>query len=1374
MSDLLANIAALSPEKRELLLRRLGKKEASQATASKSQAISAQKRGAGNIPLSFTQQRLWFIHQLNPESHAYNMPRSIRLKGRLNVAALERSLNEIIRRHEVLRTSYPTIDDEPVQNIAPSLAFTLPVIDLQEIPEPERFEKTLRLAAQISKRPFDLSKGPVLRIFLMRMSKQDHLLLVIMHHIITDVWSTGVFFREMATLYDAFCNGRPSPLEELPIQYADYAIWQRRHLQGEVLDSLVSYWKEQLKGKLPVMQLFADRPRPAVQNFLGPEVVFTLPLKFTNELKALSQREGATLFMTLLAAFNTLLYCYSKQEDIIVGSPIASRVPVETERLVGFFANTVVFRTDLSNDPTFKELLARVRKVAVGVYSHQGLPFEKLVEVIQPERNPSHSVIFQVLFALQNTALPDLKLPGLDVKLVNIESGNARFDLSLHMTEWPEGLTCLLEYSSSLFNASTISRMVEQFKLLLEEIVSNPNQPISTLPILTNAERRALAEWNDTETVFQLNRHVHELIEAQVERTPQSIALAFRDEELSYEELNRRANRLARRLQAVGVGPEVLVGIYMERSIEMVIGILGTIKAGGAYMPLDPSLPKDRLAFILRDTSAPVVLTQSHLFESLSDQSAHCICLDSDWESIEKYGDSNLRVAIEDENLAYVIYTSGSTGLPKGVMSAHAGLRNRLLWMQEAYRLSESDRVLQKTPYSFDVSVWEFLWPLMTGARLVVAEPGGHQDAAYLIDLISKQQITTLHFVPSMLRVFLEEDGLESLTSLKRVICSGEALSFELKEKFFARLNIDLHNLYGPTEASIDVTYYNCRDGANEGVVPIGKPIANTQIHILDKHLQPALLIVPGELHIGGIGLARGYINRPDLTAERFIPDPLSKKPGARLYKTGDLARWLEDGNIEYLGRMDFQVKIRGFRIELGEIEAVLDQHPGIKEAIVVAREDSPGDKRLVAYVVANRQAELSTNDLRSFLQEKLPDYMVPYAFVTLDALPVTTSGKVDRKALPPPEQIRSEQSAGYVAPRTLCEETLAKMWGELLGVEPVGIHDDFFDLGGHSLLGIQLMWKLRHQFGKSLPATTLFSARTIAELAALLEDQNSRQSASSTLVPIKGGRVEPSLFFIHPAGGQVLAYHHLAAALEMDHPVYGLQSRALDDPATEHASIEAMAEEYAGAISQRQPDGPYYLLGWSMGGVIAVSIAKIFEQQGKRVAFVGLFDSFLRTDDQSDVKNPLGGIGLAFGGVMAGAFAALEQTERQALLDRFAALSPDERIRQAVAWGVERNLISSDLSPEMFEQQIALADTHTRLLGAHTSPVIEAPIHVWWARGNVREGRSRTDWSKYTAGATHAEIAEGNHFTIVRPPHCRALAARLKERLEQSREAEA
>jgi amino acid adenylation domain-containing protein len=1374
MSELLANIAALSPEKRELLLRRLGKKRAAQATATP-ETISAQKKRPERIPLSFTQQRLWFIHQLDPKSHSYNMPRALRLRGRLDVAALERSLNEIVRRHEVLRTSYPTVDNEAVQHVSPSLVLPLPIIDLLEFPESQRFEKALQLASEISKEPFDLAKGPVLRLTLLRAGEEDHLLLMLMHHIITDVWSTGLLFREMAALYEAYTCGKPSPLEELPIQYADFAIWQRNHLQGEVLENLLSYWKEKLKGKLPVMQLPTDRPRPAVQNFRGEEIVFYLSRQFTDELKAMSRREGVTLFMTLLATFKTLLYIYSKQEDILVGAPIANRKPIETERLLGFFANTVVFRTDLSNEPTFRELLTRVREVSVGVYQHQDLPFEKLVEAIQPERNTSHTVVFQVLFALQNTALPDLKMPGLDVKLTNIDSGNVRFDLTLHMTEWPEGLTCMLEYSTSLFNASTITRMVEHLKILLQEVVADPSRPISRIPVLTGEELKALAEWNSTETVFPLKQPVHELIEAQVERTPQSVAVVFRDNELTYEALNRRANQLAHRLRASGVGPESLVAIYMERSSEMVVGILGALKAGAAYMPLDPSLPTDRLAFILRDTSAPVVLTQSHLSGSLPDHGAHRICLDSDWGSVETYSNSNPHVAVEGENLAYVIYTSGSTGVPKGVMSTHAGLRNRLLWMQEEYKLTEFDRVLQKTPYSFDVSVWEFLWPLMTGARLVMAEPGGHQDAAYLIDLMSKQGVTTLHFVPSMLRVILEEEGLESLTSLRQVICSGEALSFELRERFFERLDVDLHNLYGPTEASIDVTYYNCREVSDRGIVPIGKPIANTQIHILDKHLQPSPFIVPGELHIGGIGLARGYINRPDLTAEKFIPDPTSREPGARLYKTGDLARWLEDGNIEYLGRIDFQVKIRGFRIELGEIEAVLSQYPGIKEAVVLAREDKPGDKRLVAYITTDRQVELSMNELRRFAQEKLPEYMVPVAFVTLDALPVTTSGKIDRKALPLPEQTHDDKSIEYVAPRTAYEEALVEVWSELLGVERIGINDDFFDLGGHSLLGIQLMWKLRHQFGKSIPATTLFTARTVAQLAALLETQSSQQSPS-TLVQIKAGSAGQPLFLIHPAGGQVMAYHHLATALDLDWPIYGLQSRALDDPATEHTSIEAMAEEYADAISRQQPAGPYYLLGWSMGGVIAVSVARIFEQKGKQVAFVGLFDSFLREEGQAEAENPLGGIGLAFGGVMAGAFAALGEGERQELVAQLTALPPEERVRQVVSWGIERSLIPADLSAEMFEQQITLANLHTRLLGEHSSPVIETPIHAWWARDNVRvqEGRSRTDWGKYTAGVAHTEIAEGNHFTIMRPPHCQSLAARLRERLVLTRKAEA
>ena len=1362
MSDVVNNIAAMSPEKRELLLRRLGKKKAERVGTSKQPTISARARNAAPIPLSFTQQRLWFIHQLDPNSHAYNIPRSLRLKGRLNLPALEKSLNEIVRRHEILRTSYSTVDGQPVQVISSSLELALPKMDLRAFPETERLDEACRMAAELAVLPFDMSRGPLIRTYVIKLDDQDHLLLVIMHHVVTDVWSLGLFFREMAALYEAFIKGAASPLPLLSVQYADYAIWQREHMQGEVLESRISYWKKQLGGKLPVLQLPSVRPRPAALTFRGYEVAFVLDRGLTRNLKTLSQREGATLFMTLLAAFKVLLFRYSGQTDLIIGSPMASRTPIETERLIGFFANTVVFRTAWEGDPSFSTLLKLVRETALGAYAHQDLPFEKLVEALQPERSPSHTVLFQALFALQNTAIPDLKLPDLEVELVGIDSGNSRFDVSLHFTEWPDGLKGLLEYSTDLFDSTTISRMIGHFRTLLHAIVTDPNRPVSALPMLTEPEERMIVEWNSTQIEFSSRVLLNHLIESQVERTPDSSAVVFSDQAVCYQEFNRRSNQLAHRLRKLGVGPDIPVIIVMERSLEMVTAIVGVLKAGGAYVPIDPLYPPDRIAFMLEDIRTPVVLTQRAAARYLPRDLPHVVYMEYGWSGPE--ADENPCVQVEADNLAYIIYTSGSTGKPKGVMSSHRGLRNRLLWMQQAYGLTQSDSVLQKTPFTFDVSVWEFLWPLITGARLVVAEPGGHQDTSYLAELIGSERITTLHFVPSMLRVFLEEEGLDSLTSVRQVMSSGEALPPELPRAFRNRFGAELNNLYGPTEASIDVTYYPCAEFVEPGGVPIGRPISNTQIHILDSGLLSTPIIVPGELHIGGDGLARGYLDRPDLTAERFVPSPADGEPGARLYKTGDLARWLDSGNVEYLGRLDYQIKLRGFRIELGEIEAALAHHPGVREAVVVARPDRQGETRLIAYTVARVQPAPSTAEMQEFLREKTPAHMVPSAFVALESLPLTTSGKIDRKALPASEATGLSKKA-FVPPRSTTEIAIAEMWSELLGVKEIGIEDDFFDVGGHSLLGIQLMWKLRRRFGRSVPVTTLFAKRTIAELAALIEE-GSEVATNEVLVPIKAGAGAP-LFCIHPAGGHVMVYRDLAAALNSNAPVYGLQSRATDDPTSEHESIDEMARSYAEAITKAQPAGPYHLAGWSMGGVVALSIAKKLEERGHRIAFVALIDSYLRQAGSSAQPNPLEGLGLAFGGVMAGAFREMDESERQSLLDEFILLAPAERVRRAIAWGRHRGLLSESLAPEMLEQQIKLSETHLDLLSAHSAPIVTAPLFIWWAKDNLREGRSRTDWASHSRGEARIDELEANHFTALRRPNCERIAARIGELME-------
>ncbi|MEW5860347.1 MAG: amino acid adenylation domain-containing protein [Cyanobacteriota bacterium] len=1138
-----------------------------QAIPSASIPLCRVEKTANHYPLSFSQARLWFVNQLQPGTPAYNIPIAVRLTGRLDVPVLVRSIHEIIQRHEILRTSFAIVEGEPVQAILAESCVTLnlPEVDLRQLPDSDRQNEAQRLAIAEAQTPFDLAQPPLLRAKLLHLTAEESMLLLTLHHIVADGWSVKVFIRELTALYEAFSTGKPSPLAELPIQYVDYVDWQQRWFSDERLEIHLNYWKQQLGG-VPVLELPTDRARSPIQTFRGAQQKLVLPKALTEAIKMLGQQEGVTLFMTLLAAFQTLLYRYSGQEDILVGSPIANRDRAELESLIGCFVNTLVLRTNLAGNPSFKELLVRVRKVAIDAYVHQDLPFEKLVE-LQSSRDLSYNPIFQVMFVLQNSALSTVSLPELTLKTSEVDSKTAKFDLFLSMIDTEQGLSGTLEYNTDLFNADTITRMLGHFQTLLEGIVADPEQRLSDLPLLTASERHTLlVEWNDTQADYP-QKCIHQLFEQQVEKTPDAIALIFDNvetgfiESLTYRELNNRANQLAHHLQQMGVQPDVLVGICMERSLEMVVALLGILKAGGAYVPLDPTYPKERLAFMLADAQVSLLLTQSKLLSYIdivgwverkrnptqktcwvslpqpnlhsqqlrSQQHQAIICLDTDWETITQERTENPVSSATPENLAYVIYTSGSTGKPKGAMNTHLGLNNRLLWMQDTYQLTTTDRVLQKTPFTFDVSVWEFFLPLLTGASLVLAKPGGHQDSGYLVWLIAQQKITTLHFVPSMLQVFLGEPGLEKCNSLKRVFCSGEALPFDLQERFFARLYaVELHNLYGPTEAAIDVTFWACQRNSKRQIVPIGRPIANTQLYLLDSHLQPVPIGVPGELHIGGFGLAKGYLNRPDLTQERFIanplkdltpqppslqgqgePDsPLSQKefipfpsPGrgglgrggeglgeSRLYKTGDLARYLPDGNIEFLGRIDHQVKIRGFRIELGEIEAVLGQHPQVRETVVIAREDMPNNRRLVAYVVPNHDAEVSINELRDRLKQTLPEYMVPSAFVCLDSLPLTPNGKVNRRALPVPEN--QPPLAVYQPPQSEIEKTIATVWQTVLNLEKVGIHDNFFDIGGQSLLMLQVNHKLQTVLNREISVVTLFQNPTIDSLAQYLSQQ--------------------------------------------------------------------------------------------------------------------------------------------------------------------------------------------------------------------------------------------------------------------------------------------
>ena len=1059
------------------------------------------------FPLSFAQQRLWFLEQLESGSSAYNICDTVQIKGNLNLSLFERCLNEITRRHEILRTIITSLSGEAVQIVKPHLEMSIPCIDLGGFSSEAQAAEIRRLAMAEEAKPFNLSEGPLFRVVVLRINPAEHIMLLVFHHIVTDEWSLHVFYRELSVLYTAFERGEASPLADLPLQYADYAVWQRDWLQGETIQRYLDYWRKQLDNASNLLRLPTDHPRPAIQTSTGASFLFSFSKTLSKQIVELGHRVGATPYMVLLAAFKVLLLRYIGQTDIVVGSPIAGRTRPEIEDLIGFFVNTLVLRSDLSGNPNFLEILRRVKQVALDAYTYQDLPFEKLVEELQPPRDFSLSPLFQVLFDFHNAPVSSPQIAGLTLTRLNMDNQVAKFDLTFEIAETDEGLKGEIEYNLDLFEPGTIQRMAGHFENLLQGIVVDPDQHIADLPILAEAERRQLlVEWNDTKADYPCGRCIHELFEAQVERMPETVAVVFEDQCLTYAELNRRANQLAHYLQKQGVGPEVLVGICVERSLEMVVGLLGILKAGGAYVPLDPTYPRERLVFMLENAEAPLLLTQEALRQMLSAHAVRAgsgrermtVCLDADWEIIARQDAQNLVSGIRDDNLAYVIYTSGSTGKPKGVMNTHSGIRNRLLWMQQAYQLEDTDRVVQKTPFSFDVSVWEFFWPLLNGACLVVARPEGHKDSAYLVEKVIEEGVTTMHFVPSMLQAFVAEREVEACGSLRRIICSGEALSYDLQGRFFAKLRAELHNLYGPTEAAVDVTFWACERKGERHIVPIGRPIANTQIYILDAHLQPTPVGVPGELHIGGVGLARGYHKQPGLTAHKFIPHPFTEKPGARLYCTGDLARYLPDGSIEYLSRIDHQVKIRGFRIELGEIEHCLAAHPAIKQAVVACKKDPAESEALCAYLVLRQQVDIS--EVKMYLADRLPQYMVPAYWIILEKVPLTPNGKIDVRSLPGPSQALAKDMTNYEAPESPLEQALAAIWESVLKLERVGVNDNFFEIGGHSLNAVQVANRAGKVAQMNIPVRMLFLQPTIRGLARSVEQAKAAAESQVTL----------------------------------------------------------------------------------------------------------------------------------------------------------------------------------------------------------------------------------------------------------------------------------
>jgi amino acid adenylation domain-containing protein len=1202
-----------------------------------------------SLQLSFGQQRLWYLHQFEPDSSSNNMPVVVRFIGVLNVSLLEQSLRAVAQRHEVLRTRFPSVKDQPAIVIQDDIDLTLTIIDLEGIPTEQRDAEASRIATEEARRPFALGNGAMLRVLLLRLSETSHLLIWNMHTIVCDGASSDVFYQDLVAFYQAFVAGKSSPLSELPIQYVDFAHWQRQWLRGEVLDSQLGYWKQKLEGALATIQLPTDRPRPPiVQTYRGDRAAKMLPKSLNASLTSLSQKLGGTLFMTLIAAFETLLHRYSQQNDILISFASAGRGQVETEGVIGFFSNTLVQRINFDGDLTFRQLFNRVREASLEAYAHQDLPFEKLVEELRPELSQSRSPLFQVKFALNPpwsngrgmaaTKLPDLTITSL---FGYIYHGKTKYDLILVMREQDEGLGMVFDYNADLFEADTIKRMLGHLENLLEGIVANPEQKIADLPLLNSAEhQRILHEWNDR--TFPLPETcIHQLFEAQVEKSPDAIAIVGKDQNLTYRELNNRANQLAHYLKSLGVSPETLIALCMEKSVEMMVGMLGILKVGGAYIPLDPAYPHERRASKLRNSQASFILTKANIVPTLMSYDAKLISLDQDWAAIAQHKPDNLPCAVNPDNLAYVIYTSGSTGEPKGVTITHRSMVNHSLAVSKAYELTSRDQILQFSNISFDVAVEEIFPTLLNGGTLVLPTPEIYTSITYFLDSLVQQAVTVINLPTAFWHELVNAMALlnQSLPKkIRLVIVGGEKVSKTSYQKWRSLVGDFPRwlNAYGPTETTVTATIFDPQvDAVNlDAEVPIGRAIANLQTYVLDRNLQPLPIGVAGELYIGGIGLSPGYLNRPDITARRFVPNPFSDDPQARLYKTGDTVRYLTDGTLEFVGRIDFQIKIRGFRVEPIEIETQLEQYPAIEQAIVLCQDAPSSDKSLVAYLAVNPGQNFDLEVLKSFLQRKLPLYMIPSSFVVLDSLPLTPNGKIDRRALLALDT-SSQREQELIAPRDQVEEELANLWKRLLGLDRVGIHDNFFELGGNSLLSVRLVSEIERVFNYRLPLSSFFQINSIAEIAQVLREkpletfsmddrpQDLALEDYRSLLAYSIGRAGKHI------GKRGLIIETLPTLKESDQPlvwigdinvskllglhqpIYTMPVNSWSPLKSPQNFIAAVATLLVDELLSVQPHGPYTIAAYCYEGLVALEMAQQLRNQGQEVVLLALIDKF-------------------------------------------------------------------------------------------------------------------------------------------------------------------
>jgi len=1349
----------------------------------------------GKLPLSFSQERLWFVDQM-VNGHIHNIPVALRIKGFLDHALMEKSLEAIVRRHETLRATFHSHEGKPYLKVLPSLKIKILQIDLSNHSQKKRETGARKYASEEAQKPFDLKNGPLIRITLLRLDENEHILLLTMHHIISDAWSLQIFFHELIVFYSALSEKKPSPLPELPIQYSDFAFWQKKWLQGEGLNKSVDYWKKRLNN-LPILALPKDLPRPTVQTYRGNSLHFDLSKSLSRSLKALSEKNNATLFMTLLSAFKALLCRYTQQEDIVIGTPVAGRNLGEIKGLIGCFINILVLRTDLSGDPSFHELLNRVREEALAAYSHQELPFEKLVEILHPKREASGNPLFQVMFALQDAVFRSIELPeGLSLSEFRYPRDVAQYDLTLFISDTGPKLHGTVEYNTDLFRRETIEHFNRHFVRLLEGVVENPDSKLSNLPLLDKREKhKILVDWNDTQRDYPLDQCVHELFEKQVKRSPDSIALKFKDTGTAYRELDSKANQLANFLGLFKTKSDGLIGVYLEPSLEMVISLLAILKSGAAYVPLDPSSPIERTKLLIEDARLSLILTEKHFAPDLRGNSGpkkrsstlRLVCLDEELDRISQQSASKPKHKTTPQNLAYVIYTSGSTGFPKGTKISHRALANYLHWCCETYKPDQGTGTPLHSSIAFDFSVTSLFAPLVVGQKVIIS-PRTSEESVLLSGFVSEPDWGMLKLTPLHAQILGDQISNKMESPTRTLVIGGEELKPEHLTSWlkYAR-NTVIYNEYGPTEATVGCSFYRIPKNIHKMTsLPIGRPIANMHCYILDKNLRPAPVGIPGELHIGGIGLAEGYLNHTELTAERFIPNPFSPDQKSLLFKSGDMARFLPTGDIEFLGRKDEQIKINGYRIEPGEIEATLVNHPAINKAVVISRENKKREKYLVAYLVGNKEKE-KDEDIQSYLRIRLPSHMWPKAVIWLDAFPLTENGKMNRSALPMPDLIRPPLKQKYVPPENHLQKKLANLWSEVLGIDHVGIKDNFFDLGGHSLQALRLISLIRKTIKVDLPLISMFKAQTISDLASQIKEIREGTASAkgwhisrASLITLQSGVQAFPLFCFHPAGGGVSSYHSISKELEGIRPIYGIQSRAVANAQIEHSSIPSMAAEYADLIQQKQKKGPYFLLGWSFGGAVALSTASVLEKEGKKTAFLGLLDPW-----QPIVSHRLSGP--SFFDLLMTIWKDLQAKERSSdaasytknfqQFKKFAVEFPTDPTESSTEKIIDRlssqGLLQTKGAAEFIRQKLILGNLHVQLLEAFEPPVIHSPLHVWMPKSSGRREeenlkKSVPPWAK-KGMITHP--AEGDHFSMLLPLHSKKLAASILKSLLLTRE---